>query len=192
MFWKGKGVISQALSSCDPMLLISLRPTPRAPTTCVFPASSVLFQQGTATSSSPAVWWGGALLSPALPQLGPLPLTPFLTRTSHASISQGPGSPDGLATGYRWDSHVRWCSLHTEVQRTWSRQLVFVSVLPKNRKNGQWDETIWKAACALLFQSCPVLCDPVDCNLLGSSVHGVLQAGILERVAMPSPREKLP
>ena len=87
---------------------------------------------------------------------------------------------------------MRWCSLHTEVQRTRSRQLVVVSVLPKNRKNGQWDETIRKAACALSFQSCPVLCDPVDCNPLGSSVHGVLQAGILEGVAMPSPREKLP
>ena len=29
-------------------------------------------------------------------------------------------------------------------------------------------------------QSCPTLCDPVDCNLPGSSVHGILQARILE------------
>ena len=29
-------------------------------------------------------------------------------------------------------------------------------------------------------QSCPTLCDPMDCNLPGSSVHGILQARILE------------
>ena len=30
------------------------------------------------------------------------------------------------------------------------------------------------------LQSCPTLCDPLDCSLPGSSVHGVLQARILE------------
>ena len=29
-------------------------------------------------------------------------------------------------------------------------------------------------------QSCLTLCDPVDCSLPGSSVHGILQARILE------------
>ena len=33
-------------------------------------------------------------------------------------------------------------------------------------------------------QSCPTLCDPVDCNLLGFSVHGILQARILEWIAI--------
>ena len=33
-------------------------------------------------------------------------------------------------------------------------------------------------------QSCPTLCDPMDCNLPGSSVHGILQARILEWVAI--------
>ena len=32
------------------------------------------------------------------------------------------------------------------------------------------------------LQSCPTLCDPVDCSLPGSSVHGILQARILEWV----------
>ena len=31
---------------------------------------------------------------------------------------------------------------------------------------------------------CPTLCDPMDCSLPGSSVHGVLQARILEWVAI--------
>ena len=33
------------------------------------------------------------------------------------------------------------------------------------------------------------LCDPLDCSPPGSSVHGILQARIPERVAMPSSRE---
>ena len=39
---------------------------------------------------------------------------------------------------------------------------------------------------AQLLQSCPTPCDPVDCSSPGSSVHGILQATILEWVAMPS------
>ena len=37
----------------------------------------------------------------------------------------------------------------------------------------------------LVTQSRPTLCDPIDCSLPGSSVHGILQAIILEWVAMP-------
>ena len=36
----------------------------------------------------------------------------------------------------------------------------------------------------LVFQSCLTLCDPVDYSLPGSSVHGILQARILEWVAI--------
>ena len=39
---------------------------------------------------------------------------------------------------------------------------------------------------AQALQSCLTLCDPMDCSLPGSSVRGVLQARILEWVAMPS------
>ena len=37
--------------------------------------------------------------------------------------------------------------------------------------------------CVLVAQLCPTLCDPMDCSLPGSSVHGILQARILEWVA---------
>ena len=33
-------------------------------------------------------------------------------------------------------------------------------------------------------QLCPTLCDPIDCSPPGSSVHGIFQARILERVAI--------
>ena len=38
------------------------------------------------------------------------------------------------------------------------------------------------------LQLCPTLCKPMDCSLPGSFIHGILQAGILEWVAMPSSR----
>ena len=42
-------------------------------------------------------------------------------------------------------------------------------------------ETEWVSEVA---QSCPSLCDPVDCSPPGSSVHGIIQARILEWVAI--------
>ena len=42
--------------------------------------------------------------------------------------------------------------------------------------------------CAKSLQSCLTFFDPMDCSPPGASVHGVLQARILEWVAMPSSR----
>ena len=42
---------------------------------------------------------------------------------------------------------------------------------------------IYKGMCTQLYQT---LCDPMDCSPPGSSVHGILQARILEWLAMPS------
>ena len=39
--------------------------------------------------------------------------------------------------------------------------------------------------CAKSVQSCPALCNPMDCSPLGSSIRGILQARIPEQVAMP-------
>ena len=40
-------------------------------------------------------------------------------------------------------------------------------------------------ACVLSLQLCLTLCNPMDCSPPGSSVHGILQARILEWVIMP-------
>ena len=45
------------------------------------------------------------------------------------------------------------------------------------------------AATAKSLQLCLTVCDSMDYSLPGSSVHGILQATILEWVAMPSSRE---
>ena len=39
-----------------------------------------------------------------------------------------------------------------------------------------------------MLQSCPTLCDPLDCSLPGSSDHRILQARILEWIAIHSSR----
>ena len=47
---------------------------------------------------------------------------------------------------------------------------------------------VWVCACVCsVAKSCPTLCDPMDCSLPGSPLHGIFQARILEWVAIPSP-----
>ena len=41
------------------------------------------------------------------------------------------------------------------------------------------------AAAAKSLQSCPALCNPMDYSPSGSPVHGILQARILEWIALP-------
>ena len=47
---------------------------------------------------------------------------------------------------------------------------------------------LWSEVKALVAQSCLTLWDPVNCSLPGSSVHGIIQARILEWVAIPFSR----
>ena len=46
----------------------------------------------------------------------------------------------------------------------------------------------WHISYSWSLQTCPTICNPIDCNRSDSSVHGVLQARILEWVAMLSSR----
>ena len=46
----------------------------------------------------------------------------------------------------------------------------------------------FKCVCTKSPQPCPTLCDPIDCSLPGSSVHGILQTRILEYIAIFSSR----
>ena len=41
-----------------------------------------------------------------------------------------------------------------------------------------------RICCCSVSKPCPTLCDSMDCSHTGSFVHGVLQAGILERVTI--------
>ena len=45
------------------------------------------------------------------------------------------------------------------------------------------------SVCVLVVQPCPALSNPMDCSLPGSSVHGILQARILDWLAIPFSRD---
>ena len=48
-----------------------------------------------------------------------------------------------------------------------------------------WKSSVIRTtAAAKSLQSCPTLCDPMDCSLPGFSVHGILQARTLEWVTI--------
>ena len=49
-----------------------------------------------------------------------------------------------------------------------------------------WGADPYILAAAELLQSCLILCNPMDCSPPGSSVHGILQAKILDWVAISS------
>ena len=55
------------------------------------------------------------------------------------------------------------------------------SFLPENTQD-------WSPLECTVPRSCPTLCNPTDCSLLGSSVHVILQARILEWIAISSSR----
>ena len=49
-------------------------------------------------------------------------------------------------------------------------------------------EKIGQVGMCSVIPLCPTLCDPMDCSPPGSSVHGILQARILEEVAISHSR----
>ena len=85
-------------------------------------------------------------------------------------------------------------------------------MIARDQRKGEWGVTVWKflscnvkSSRELLYnigtiindtvsewvkvaQSCPTLCDPMDSRPPGSSLHGILQARILDWVAIPFSR----
>ena len=89
-----------------------------------------------------------------------------LSNSSSEHIGSPPGEKATLVTGFLKILMSAW------IQRERGGQL-----LPQ----GQYFYCMW----AKLLQLCPTLCHPMDCSPPGSSVHSILQARILEWVAMP-------
>ena len=80
----------------------------------------------------------------------------------------------------RWNSSTHLCISSTEC--------LVPNVLNKDNYSSSHLllPGLWTCMCAKSLQLCQTLSDPMDCSPPGSSVHGILQARILERVAMPS------
>ena len=107
---------------------------------------------------------------------------------------------------YRSSPVVQWLRLHLQC-RVMGLILVWGAEIPHAAWHSQkdfclmfWPSTKQTAVvpllwfCSLCFlplqwtsevaQSCPTLCDPMDCSLPGSSIHGIFQARVLEWVAI--------
>ena len=69
----------------------------------------------------------------------------------------------------------------TTSQYSWESK---IRELMQSTKNNAWFHVHMLLSCF----SHVWLCSPMDCSLSGFSVHGILQAGILESVAMPTSR----
>ena len=108
-----------------------------------------------------------------------------------------------LLFGQHWEGapallHTNWLILGR-----WPQLPEFVSWATQGTNGGPW-QGLWESnditdvkcpvpclvqKCEMLVaQSYPTLCDPIDCSLPGSSVHGILQARILDWVAIPFSR----
>ena len=82
--------------------------------------------------------------------------------------------------------------------RKWKPTLIFLSGKTHGQRSlvgyspwgHKWEGYDLAIPCvhAKLLQSCPTLCNSRDCSPPGSSVHGILQARILEWIAGPSSR----
>ena len=86
-----------------------------------------------------------------------------------------------LLTNAQWQHPVclrNWSRLHP------IRALIFPSLSSPFPSPQHWHEGM----CAKSLQLCPTLCDPMDCSPLGSSVHRIFQARMLEWVAISSSR----
>ena len=134
---------------------------------------------------------------------------------THPGLS-GPVSPWlpiwGTQCGFHWIAHPQRVSGHTDGEPAsllislhrwpgtyasqgppyshsswWSRNRgkILASLAESRIFPGSFQVSV-SPVCAQLLWSCLNLCDPMDGSPPGSSVHGILQAIILEQVAIPS------
>ena len=120
----------------------------------------------------------------------------------------------GVAKSWTWPSHFTFTvHFHTLEKETGTHSSALAWRVPGTGEPGglpsmgscrvgHWSDLAAAAAVSLQFagaplplaqnkvkesevaQSCPTLCDSVDCSPPGSSVHGILQARVLEWVAI--------
>ena len=102
-------------------------------------------------------------------------------------ISLEPSGREHLGQGDLECERLKVCSLdhqtsiqQDQVNHSWS-----------GPARGIWSSRPVALGCSV-DKSCPALCDPRDYSPPGSSVHGILQAGILEWVAISSSRGSSP
>ena len=98
--------------------------------------------------------------------------------------------------GHDWATELNWREArYRRTHTVWSHSREVLEESDPQRQevyggDRGWGEEMGKVVVVkvLIAQLCPTLCNPMDCSLPGSSVHGIFQARILEWVAIPFSR----
>ena len=130
-------------------------------------------------SSKVSILWGSAFF---LVQLSQPYMTTGKTVAAHIPGKSRTGSRHGRDSGVHW---LKWFhqALLSPPPPSFHLLPSLVSIILR-----QALLCVQRCMCLKSLQSRSTLCSPVNCSLPGSSVHGILQARILEGVAMPSSR----
>ena len=103
-------------------------------------------------------------------------------------------SPTGPSIHGTLQAILEWVAISYSRGSSWPRDGVQVSCIGrwilhteppgKSLMINSQEHLMFLEKISEIVQSCPTLCDPMDCSLPGSSVHGILQARVLEWVAI--------
>ena len=108
-----------------------------------------------------------------------------ITLTTSCSRAWEPESSSRLVSLSSSISHRFWCLISGHTACEWQCQAgAWVSWFKSYLPSPEWVSEV--------VQSCPTLCHPVDCSPPGFSVHGILQARILEWVTISFSRGSRP
>ena len=86
-----------------------------------------------------------------------------------------------VSPAWNWWCTITWLLKERKDNHTF---LCFTSTVYMVAVLTLWLKKVMKESESEVVQSCPTLCDPMDCSLPGSSAHGIFQARILEWVAI--------
>ena len=86
------------------------------------------------------------------------------------------------------ESSEKWCEWKFKGKKKNSWLKTFKEITQWEEEINSLSVCVCVCVCVWVAQSCLTLCDPTDCSPPGFSVHGILQAQILEWVAVPSSR----
>ena len=116
-------------------------------------------------------------------------MTGFLNNHSIPTVCRFVPHPDcpslaDVACAWSWgqpNRKLRATQLISESQLTWPLSFEeFMTV---------FECPVFACVCVLVVQTCPTLCDPMDCNLTGFSVRGILPPEYWSGLLFPSPEE---
>ena len=114
----------------------------------------------------------------------PCPLTPPILKITQPRIHE-------LPCHLSWDADIfilAWIGFYNELKMGTDSLALPPIDYPALESGMLLMTCLTNKVVVLVTQSCPTLCDPMDCGPPGFSVHGILQARILEWVAIPFSR----